>query len=454
MAGDANTKYLIRAKISVDGVVEKPDIIGAIFGQTEGLLGNEMDLRDLQKGARIGRIEVDIQSAKGKTSGTIILPSGLEKVESCLLGAGLETIERIGPAKAHVEVTQIEDAQASRRQRVKERAKQLLAMLNDDPNQNSSKILEEVKDSVSVANITTLPGTKIPAGPNATSSDALIIVEGRNDVQNLLKMGIKNTVAVGGASVPQEIIELSMKKTVTIFVDGDRGGELIAKELIQTCKVDFVARAPATREVEELPHKMVSKCLQTKQRVDQFLKSIDAEDMVAAEVEPEVVDTKPERRRRRSRKGRDKDEEDVPEATPEPDVKPEPRGRSRKGRSERPAKGDGEKRSRVNNKDRKAAHDAHSDVRNALESLKGTLQAQWMDEKLNSKRDQVPVRDLAEALRGIKKDAPHTILFDGVVTQRLLDLAADKGVARVVGVKMGNVARLPQDVEVLTQDDL
>src|SRR5205085_6058115 len=63
----------------------------------------------------------------------------------------------------------------------------------------------------------------------------------------------------------------SREKTTTIFIDGDRGGELIAKELLQTCEVDFVARAPPTREVEELPHKLVMKCLKNKLTAEQFV---------------------------------------------------------------------------------------------------------------------------------------------------------------------------------------
>jgi len=41
-------KYLIKANIAVDGIVDKHDIIGAIFGQTEGLFGEEFDLQVLQ----------------------------------------------------------------------------------------------------------------------------------------------------------------------------------------------------------------------------------------------------------------------------------------------------------------------------------------------------------------------------------------------------------------------
>lgn len=267
----SHTKYLIKATINTDGIVEKSDIIGAVFGQTEGLMGSELDLRDLQKSARIGRIEVDITQKGGKTSGNIELPSAMDKVESCILAAGLETIDRIGPAKANIVVQKVEDTRVSRRKKVIDRSKELLAMLNEDPSQDSGKIADEVRNAVQVGEITRFRNTKIPCGPGVEDAESVIIVEGRSDVLNLLKCGIKNTIAVEGTSVRPEIVELTKEKTTTIFVDGDRGGELIAKELLQTCEVDFVARAPNTREVEELPHKLMQKCLRNKQSADQFI---------------------------------------------------------------------------------------------------------------------------------------------------------------------------------------
>ncbi|MFA5945051.1 MAG: DNA primase DnaG, partial [Candidatus Thermoplasmatota archaeon] len=270
----STTKYLIKASVQADGVVEKPDIIGAIFGQTEGLLGNELDMRDLQKSARIGRVEVEVDTRGGKTTGTILLPSALDKVESAILAAGLETIDRIGPAKAVIKVLSITDTRESRRKQVVDRAKELLSSINEAPGQDSDKIADEVRSAVQVAEITKFRNTKLPAGPNVDSSDSVILVEGRNDVMNLLKCGIKNAIAVEGTNIPDEIKELTKEKTTIVFVDGDRGGELIAKEILQTCEVDFVARAPPTREVEELPHKLVMKCLKNKSTADQFISQL------------------------------------------------------------------------------------------------------------------------------------------------------------------------------------
>ena len=52
-----SSKYVIKASIRANGVVNKSDVVGAVFGQTEGLLGDELDLRDLQKSGRMGRVE-------------------------------------------------------------------------------------------------------------------------------------------------------------------------------------------------------------------------------------------------------------------------------------------------------------------------------------------------------------------------------------------------------------
>ena len=92
-------KYIIYADTEVDGMVDKPDVVGAIFGQTEGLLGEELDLRDLQKNGRIGRIEVDMSPRGGRTMGQIKIPSSLDMVETCIIAAAVETVERVGPVR-------------------------------------------------------------------------------------------------------------------------------------------------------------------------------------------------------------------------------------------------------------------------------------------------------------------------------------------------------------------
>ncbi|MDO5838303.1 MAG: DNA primase DnaG [Methanomassiliicoccales archaeon] len=265
------TKYLIKAKLMADGIVDKPDVVGAIFGQTEGLLGDELDLRDLQKSGRIGRIEVDVQSKSGKSEGIVLVSSSLDQVETAILASALETIDRVGPCKAGMRVLGIEDVRVSKREQVVERAKELLNDLIKQSKGKSSDLTESIRQSIQVEEITTYGKDHCPAGPAVKDSEAIIIVEGRSDVLNLLRAGVKNAIAVEGTNIPETVQELSRERVATAFVDGDRGGELILRELFQVAEVDFVARAPRAHEVEELSPKQLTKCLRNKVPYDQYM---------------------------------------------------------------------------------------------------------------------------------------------------------------------------------------
>ena len=256
-----SSKYVVHAIIETDGTVERPDVIGAIFGQTEGLLGADLELRELQRSGRIGRIEVTIDTKGGKSSGTIIIPSSLDKAETSIVGAALEVIQRIGPCNSKIKVNNIEDVRISKRKFVIERAKELLKQMTDKVLPDSQELADEVAYSVRVMEIQTYGKDKLPAGPAIEDSDDVIIVEGRADVLNLLKHGFKNAIAMNGTSVPETIIELSKKKTMTAFVDGDRGGDLNIKELLQVADIDFVTKAPDGKEVEEITNKEIHKSL-------------------------------------------------------------------------------------------------------------------------------------------------------------------------------------------------
>ncbi|MEK6904271.1 MAG: DNA primase DnaG, partial [Nanoarchaeota archaeon] len=228
-----SAKYIINSTISIEGVVDRPDVIGAIFGQTEGLLGEELELRELQRSGRIARIEVNLETRNGKSSGSIIIPSSLDKAETAIIGAALETIQRIGPCNAKVKVEKIEDVRITKRKYVIERAKELLKILTESVLPDSSELTEEVAQSVRMMEISEYGKDRCPAGPAIDESEEIIVVEGRADVLNLLKNGIKNVIAMNGTSVPETIRELCRRKVVTAFVDGDRGGDLIIKEMLE-----------------------------------------------------------------------------------------------------------------------------------------------------------------------------------------------------------------------------
>ena len=259
-------KYVIHATIRVDGTVARKDVVGAIFGQTEGLLGEGLQLRKLQRTGRIGHVDVNLNNNKGRVQGQIEVSSSLDQVQTAVIGAALETIDRIGPCKAKISVKQIENIRSAKRDTVIERAKELLLGIVSSASGESTNILDEVRSVLTLD--TEIEFEEMTAGPNVRNSDAIIIVEGRNDVRNLLKFGINNAIATMGSGIKPQLAELaSKKKTVTAFLDGDRGGKLLLLEISGTLgkALSHVAFAPQSREVEHLEGKVVTKCLGQKE---------------------------------------------------------------------------------------------------------------------------------------------------------------------------------------------
>jgi len=261
-------KYLIEADFSCEGIIEKPDVIGAIFGQTEGLLGHDLDLRELQRTGRIGRIDVEITSENGKSQGKILIPSSLDSSETSLIAASLETIERIGPCNSNVIINTVKDVRLDKRDYVLKRAKDILQNLFLEELPSTSNLTEEIRETVRTTQIQDYEG--LSCGPDALTSDEIILLEGRADVLNLLKNGIKNIIAIGGATIPETIIDLCKEKITTLFVDGDRGGDLIVKEFLQLGDLDYVASAPSGKEVEELSKKEIFKSLRERVSIEQY----------------------------------------------------------------------------------------------------------------------------------------------------------------------------------------
>ncbi len=399
----ATTKYMIKATIKADGVIEKSDVVGAIFGQTEGLLGDELDLRELQRSARVGRIEVELESKNGKSSGTITLPTSLDKVETVILAAAFESIDRVGPCKATISAEEVEDVRVARRKKVIERAKILLNKVLEEGKMEGESIADNVRQAVQIEEIINYGPDHCPAGPHIEKSDAIILVEGRRDVLNLLRYGIKNVIAVGGTNVPKTVIELTKERITTAFVDGDRGGELILKELLQTADIDFVARAPQTREVEEIPQKLVMKSLKNKIPAEQYAEMYDIAMF--------------------------KDEQ--------------------KESSKKTMKQSNNKSSSSPSSQKKSSSKAKSsDYFSILDDVSGSLKAVLLDKK-DKELKKIPVRELTDELK--KSKNIETVVFDGIITQRLLDIAHNKNVKTVVGMKMGNVVKTPKSVKVITK---
>ena len=276
---------MVRADIKVNGTVQRKDIIGAIMGQTEGLLGDELELRKLQRTARIGHVDVEMENKGGKVHGLILIPSSLDNVETAIIASSLETIDRIGPCTAKISVMEIQDIRATKRTVVVDRAKELLLDLVNSGEAASKTVIEEVRSVLTVGTAKQFHG--LTCGPNIETSSSLIVVEGRNDVRNLLNCGVKNAISADGAgSIKQELIDLAnSKETVVLAIDGDRGGEMLFSQLNEMMKVDFVAQAPVGQEWELLPQKTVTKCLSMKVEAAKFAHQIkqkqDADDQKA-----------------------------------------------------------------------------------------------------------------------------------------------------------------------------
>ncbi|MDE1856216.1 MAG: DNA primase, partial [Candidatus Micrarchaeota archaeon] len=266
-------KYLIAADFSIDGLVDKPDIIGAVFGQTEGLLGDELDLRELQKNGKIGRIEIDMAQGGSKTYGKLRLPASLDRIETCILGAAVESVDRVGPYEARFKVEKVEDTRTEKRRKLLERAKELLKTLLTTGMPDSKELSELVSADVKLAEITEYGPEKLPAGPDIEKEHEVILVEGRADVLTLLRNDITNAIAIGGATsnIPKTLIRLCNEKEVTVFLDGDKGGDMILRSLLSVAPVDFVAKAPEGKEVEELQRKEIIKAVRSKVPLDQYL---------------------------------------------------------------------------------------------------------------------------------------------------------------------------------------
>jgi DNA primase len=452
-------KYIVYATIEIDGTVEKPDVIGAIFGQTEGLLGADLELRELQRSGRIGRIEVNTTVKNGKVSGDITIPSSLDKAETAIIAAAMEVIERIGPCNAKIHVQKIEDVRISKRTQVIERAKELLRGMMDEVLPDSTEIAEAVNASVRMQEAVEYGEDKLPAGPAIDESEEIILVEGRADVMNLLKYGFKNVIAMNGSSVPKTIVELSKGKTLTVFVDGDRGGDLNTKELLAVAEIDFIARAPDGKEVEELTQKEIHKALRGKLTPDQAVAEMASRDTAKEHGNfskrnygpNNRPDNRVDNRRENNARPEGRPEmrsENRPEGRPENrpderrDFRDRPDNRMRNGpdrrdprmenRGDRPERQDRfEERPAFEKK--KVLNETEKEAYNtSLQELLGTKGACLMDENANV-LGKVPLSELDSTLSSLKGSV-HAIAVDGNIDQNLARICDDARVKVAIGL--------------------
>jgi DNA primase len=388
----STTKYMVVARFDVEGVVEKPDVIGAIFGQTEGLFGPELDLRELQKSGRIGRIEIQLESKQDRTYGTITIPSSLDKSSTAIIAAAVQSVDRIGPCLAKVTLDKVADIREDKRRQILDKAKDILRTWVVEDSPSTDEMVKQVSGVIRSSDVAAYGPDHLPAGPDVANSPSIILVEGRADVILLLRCGIRNAVAIEGTKIPQTIIDLCKTKETTAFLDGDRGGDLILKELMQVAPVDYLTRAPLGKEVEELTPKEIMKCLREKSPVEAARQEQFPQRQVAQHVEPQPVQRPP------------------PVQLPQ------------------------------------------NLVMKARE-LRGTLEGVLLDQN-SGEIARLPVSELASKL-ALSPDsggyqAVDSIVFDGVVTQRVVDLAEEHGVKLIVGDRIAELTRRPTAVRIMT----
>jgi len=359
----------------VEGVVEKPDVIGALFGQTEGLFGPELDLRELQKSGRIGRIEISLESKQDKTTGKINIPTSLDRVSTAIIAASIESIDRVGPCKAVVTLNKIEDIRDARRRLIVDRAKDVLQKWTVETMPGTDDIFREVSEMLRLARVEKFGPEGLTAGPELSSAKQIIVVEGRADVINLLRAGIQNTIAVEGAKIPQSIIKLCKEREAIAFLDGDRGGDLILKELKQVTTLKYVARAPRGKEVEDLTFKEIEKALKTKVPLEKIKEKKEPQQKKL--VPKQFVETSKE--------------------------------------------------------------------------LSGTLEAVLLDKNLKQV-DRMPVRELATKLQQMKDI--DTVVFDGVITQRLVDIAAERNINYLIAARVSKAMKQPLNLKLMTFEEI
>jgi len=422
----STAKYVIRARIEIDGVVDKPDVVGAVFGQTEGLLGEDLDLRELQRTGRIGRIQIAIRTKGGNSTGEVVIPVSLNKTATAILAAALETVDRVGPCTAKVILEKLEDIRGAKRRKVVSRAISILKGWEEDIAPGTEEITTAVTKGRKVT-VTKYGPDNLPAGPDLMGSKEIIIVEGRADVINLMKCGIMNTVAVEGTHVPRSIVELTKKrgKKITAFLDGDRGGDLILRELMQVAKVHYIARAPKGKEVEDLTRREVTKALQSQVPADQALALVKSRKTTTGKKKfptKKESSTRPSRTRREPRRS-----DDFPSrrATAAPTTRRKPTRRQ-------PVPVDEVYVSKI------------GDIK---ESFKAVL--------FDAKKKVIVECGVAELAKKLEEqETVPTIVFDGVITQRLVDIAIKKKTELLIGAAVADIDVKQNGLKIVTFDDV
>jgi len=409
-------KYHVKLKFEVDGLVEKADIIGAIFGQTEGLLGPEMNLNELQKVSKVGRIEVNVDTKGNMAKGDALIPMSTDISTAALIAAAIESIDKVGPFQAKFNLMGIDDIRAIKKKIIVDRAKKIVQDWATRTISEGEEMLKDVYDASKPGKLTSFGKAQLACGTGVFDSDWIILVEGRADVINLLRAGFDNAIAIEGARIDETVTKLTEGKKVVAFLDGDRAGDLILKELHGVVKIDKVLRAPPGKEVEECTPLEISEILK-----DAFLIEAAAPQMRQEHTQD----------RRHSHSRREREPREEYRAAPPPPPPTQPAQPSKEVIAE-------------------DAPEIVSAVRDVYPQINETLEAVVLDGSLNQLL-KVPVSEVIKRLDSA--EGGKLLVLDGIVTQRLVDAADRVGIEYIIGHRTAELKK-PADIRVRTFGDI
>lgn len=403
-------KYHVKLKFEVDGIVEKADIIGAIFGQTEGLLGPEMNLNELQKVSKVGRIEVNVDTKSNTTKGDALLPMSTDISTAALISAAIESIDKVGPFQGKFLLVGIDDIRAIKKKVIVDRAKKIIQEWATKTISEGEEMLRDVYDASKPGKLTTFGKAQLACGTGVFESPYIILVEGRADVINLLRAGFDNSIAIEGAKIDETITNLTSGKKVIAFLDGDRAADLILKELQGLVKIDKVLRAPTGKEVEEC----------TPLEISEILKDV-------AETGSEQLEAPVQQQQKSTRKPRAYGNNNSASAYQEVS------------------------HSNTNNGE-KVNDDPQitSAVKEVYPQINETLEALILDNSMQVLL-KVPVSEIIKRLDSL--EGARFLVMDGIITQRLIDAAYRAGIEYVVGHRMAELKKSPE-ITVRTFDQI
>jgi DNA primase len=410
-------KYHVKLKFEVDGLVEKADIIGAIFGQTEGLLGPEMNLNELQKVSKVGRIEVNVDSKSNTAKGDALIPMSTDISTAALIAAAIESIDKVGPFQARFGLVGIDDIRAIKKKLIVDRAKKIVQEWATKTISEGEEMLKDVYDASKPGKLTAFGKAQLACGTGVFDSDWIILVEGRADVINLLRAGFDNAIAIEGAKIDETVTKLTEGKRVIAFLDGDRAGDLILKELQGLVKIDKILRAPVGREVEEC----------TPLEIAEILKETTQYVAPSAQHNQSFQQMQQHSESKQTNK-RDKQEQVTEIQQHQAQV--------------------------VSNNSSSLQQEDNADILSAVREvypqINETLEAVLLDSSMRTLL-KIPVSDVIKKLN-ITEGATLLVL-DGIVTQRLVEAADKAGIQYIVGHRTAELKK-HTDVRVRTFGDM